>query len=59
MTTDKNYRMSKPLKRMLALMREQNRLPEIKRTMIQSEAYALRFRHARRPLGDRNDQESN
>jgi len=58
--TDKNYRMSRPLKVMLAGVLDPQRRGEIKRAMIAAEVAAQRFRNSRgRTSGDRTDAESN
>lgn len=49
MKADKNYRMSKQLKTMLASMPESHLRGEVKRAMIEAEISALRFRTSRRP----------
>lgn len=48
--SDRTYKMSKPLKIMLALMRDQSRVPGIKRAMIEAEVAALRYRNSRRSI---------
>lgn len=55
--SDKNYRMSKPLKVMLANILDKQRRNDIKRAMIEAEVSSLRFRN-RRSSGDRNDSQS-
>lgn len=47
MKADKNYRMSKQLKTMLASKTEPHRRGEVKRAMIEAEIMALRFRNSR------------
>lgn len=55
--TDRNYRMSKSLKCVLAAILDPHRRGEIKRAMIEAEVSAMRFRN-RRLTGDRNDTQS-
>jgi|AACY02.1.fsa_nt_gi hypothetical protein len=49
MKADKNYRMSKQLKTVLASMPIGSNRNEVKRLMIDAELSALKFRTSRRP----------